>query len=279
MILSSSMDQGPLSSASLIKRVAIGATLVVLIGFMFASFETIDAGERGVVTHWGRVDRVLDEGFHVVNPFSEDVHVLNVQVQLLVTESDASSKDLQEVTSTVELNYHIDPSAVDRLYQEIGKRFESVVIKPAIQESVKSGTAMFTAEEQINKRVEVKSAIKQDLTTRLAKFDIIVDQFNITDLSFSVEFDKAIEQKQVAEQMALTAENDLRRVEFEQQQEIEKAKASAEKSRLEVEALKMGSGELIKLRKAEAMLAFAKAYQGGVPHIMVMLGDGFPFMD
>jgi len=255
MILSSSMDQGPLSSASLIKRVAIGATLVVLIGFMFASFETIDAGERGVVTHWGRVDRVLDEGFHVVNPFSEDVHVLNVQVQ------------------------HIDPSAVDRLYQEIGKRFESVVIKPAIQESVKSGTAMFTAEEQINKRVEVKSAIKQDLTTRLAKFDIIVDQFNITDLSFSVEFNKAIEQKQVAEQMALTAENDLRRVEFEQQQEIEKAKASAEKSRLEVEALKMGSGELIKLRKAEAMLAFAKAYQGGVPHIMVMLGDGFPFMD
>jgi len=266
------------SNYKLIKNIIIGIILLVIVGFLFASFETIQAGERGVVTNWGRVDRILNEGFHVVNPISEDVHVMNVKVQLLSAEADASSKDLQEVTSTVELNYHLDPVAVDKLYQEVGKRFESTVIQPAIQESVKAGTAKFTAEEQINKRSEVKAAIKDDLTPRLANFFIIVDDLNITDLSYSDEFDRAIEQKQVAEQNAKTAENDLRKVEFEQQQEIEKAKASAEKSRLEVEALRLGSGELIKLRKAEAMLQFSKNWKGAPPHILVIMGDDIPFL-
>lgn len=263
----------------MIKRTIVGIVSVVIIGFLFASFETINAGERGIVTHWGRVDRILDEGFHVVNPISENVHVMNVRVQLLVSEADASSKDMQEVTSTVELNYHIDPLTVDKLYQEVGRRYESVVIQPAIKESVKAGTALFTAEEQINRRVEVKSAIKEDLTTRMANFDIIVDEFNITDLRFSDEFNRAIEQKQVAEQNAKTAENDLRKVEFEQQQEIEKAKAAAEKSRLEVMALKSGSDELIKLRNAEATLEFAKNWKGMPPHILVILGEDIPFLN
>lgn len=265
-----------MSQRGLIKLFIAAIGLIVVVSFLFASFETVNAGERGVVTKWGKVDRVLDEGFHVVNPISEDVHIMDVKVQLLSVEANSASKDLQEVNTQIELNYHLAPDMVGVLFQEIGKRYETTVIQPAVQESVKSGTALFTAEEQINKRFEVKSAIKTDITERLAKFNIIVDEFNITDLSYSQEFDRAIEQKQVAEQQAKKAENDLKRVEFEQQQEIEKAKAAAEKSRLEVEALRAGSNELIKLRNAEALLEFSRHYKGDVPQILLIFGEN-PF--
>jgi len=234
------------------------------IGLVFASFEIINAGERGVVLNLGKPEEILEEGFHTVNPITKSIVVMNVQVQKYEAEATAASKDLQTVRSNIALNYHLDPVQVLTLYQSIGRDVEYKVIDPAIQESVKAATALFTAEELISKREAVKEAIKQTLIARLGNFSVLVDEFSIVNFEFSHEFNAAIESKQVTEQQALKAQNELEKVKYEAQQQIEQAKAQSESTRLQVEALKQGS-QVIELRKVEAMLEAAKRWDGKLP--------------
>lgn len=244
--------------------VVTGIISLFTLGILFASFGVISAGERGVVLNWGKPEQILEEGFYSVNPISKSIVVMNVQVQKVQQEATAASKDLQTVSSTVALNYHLDPSKVLDLYATIGKGYESTVIDPAIQESVKAATALYTAEELISKREAVKESIKSTLQPRLKNFWIVVDEFSIINFEFSRDFAAAIEAKQVVEQQALQSENKLKQVKFEAQQQIEQAKAQAETTRLQVEALKQGS-EVIELRKVEALLEAAKKWDGKLP--------------
>ena len=102
-----------------------------------------------------------------------------------------------------------------------------------MQESVKAATARFTAEELITRREEVKEVIKLSMVDRLAPFNILIDEFNIIDFTFSRSFNEAIESKQTAEQRALQAKRDLERIKIEAEQMIARAKAEAESQRIQ----------------------------------------------
>ena len=112
----------------------------------------------------------------------------------------AASKDLQEVKSTIALNYHLDGAKAVVVYQSIGVEYVDRIIAPAMQEAFKATAAQFTAEELIGKREAVKQAAYSRLKERLARYNIIVDDFNIVNFEFSADFNTAIEQKQVAQQ-------------------------------------------------------------------------------
>lgn len=211
----------------------------------------VGAGERGVLTTWGKVeDNALGEGIHVKTPFAQRVVKMDVQTQKSEISAVSFSKDIQTTTALIALNYHLDPSQVNKLYQEIGRDYEDRIISPAVQESVKQATANFTAQELIEKRSEVKEQIKAHLTERLARSYIVVDEFSIANFDFTTEYEKAVEEKQVAGQKALQAENDLRRIEVEAKQEIEKAKAEAESIRIRAEALQ-NNQQLVELNAIE----------------------------
>ena len=130
----------------------------------------------------------------------------------------SASKDLQSVETTVTVNYHPDKERVHVLFKEIGLDYENRVIQPAIEETVKQVTANYNAEELITKRPLVKSDIETAIRDRLNQFDIVTEVISITDFEFSILFNKAIESKVEAEQNALRAENDLRRIQVEAQQ-------------------------------------------------------------
>ena len=116
------------------------------------------------------------------------------------------------------VNYHPDKERVHVLFKEIGLDYENRVIQPAIEETVKQVTANYNAEELITKRPLVKSDIETAIRDRLNQFDIVTEVISITDFEFSILFNKAIESKVEAEQNALRAENDLRRIQVEAQQ-------------------------------------------------------------
>jgi regulator of protease activity HflC (stomatin/prohibitin superfamily) len=176
----------------------------------------------------------------------------------LETDADSASKDLQSVNTTVALNYHVNPLEVNRLFQEVGDDYEYSIISPAIQESVKAATAKFTAEELITKRSDVNDVIWENIEQRLEGNHIILDDLSILNFSFSDEFNAAIESKQTAEQNALRAANDLRRIELEAQQTIVQAQAEAESIRIQSDALQ-SQPELIQLeavRKWDGVLPY-----------------------
>ena len=198
----------------------LGLFFLLVVGLR--SFTTIDAGERGVVFSrlGGIQDRILGEGWQFKIPFIEDIIHVDVKIQKSETPASASSRDLQVVRSVIALNYHLDPGSVNRIYQDVGLAYESRIIDPAVQESVKAITAQFTAEELITKREQVSAQIKDMLTTRLGRNHILVDEFSITELDFSDVFNNSIEAKQVAEQEALKARQDLERIKIEAEQKL-----------------------------------------------------------
>ncbi len=227
------------------RGVAIGIIILIIIGVVaFASVKIVDAGHRGVLLHWNAVDLTqppLDEGLHFVVPFQDDVVQIEVRTLKYANDARSASRDLQTVETTVTVNYHPEREAVHRLYKNLGLDYENRVIQPAIEETVKQVTANYNAEELITKRPLVKADIESSIRDRLNNFEIVTEVISITDFEFSPLFAQAIESKVEAEQKALKAENDLRRIEVEAKQReanaVGLANANIAEARGEAEAI------------------------------------------
>lgn len=243
--------------------------VLVILFFALGPIVIVKTGHRGVVLRFSKVTgQVLDEGLHFIIPVVNTVKQLSVQTHKIEDSTLAYSKDIQSVETTIALNYHINPASADALYKEVQKDFEDVLIEPSIEESVKAATANFTAQELIEKRPIVKEEIKNALIERLSKY-FIVDDFSIVNFSFNEQFEEAVEDKQVAKQIALKAENDLLRIEIEAKQVVAKAKAEAESIRIQGQALRENPG-LVDLKAVEK-------WDGQLP--IYMLGDTVPFVN
>jgi prohibitin 2 len=210
----------------LITRSSMRVVIPAIIGFILlvvvlaASVKIVEAGHRGVLLNFGAVDTAvsLNEGIHFVIPFRDNVIPIEVRTQRITENAASASNDLQDVSTQVALNYHVDPTTAQILYQQIGFDYASRVIAPAIQESVKQISARFNAENLITNRETVKSEIEANIKARLAPYNIVVEALSITEFQFTEQFRRAVEAKVEAEQRALQATNDLRRIEIEAQQ-------------------------------------------------------------
>lgn len=186
------------------KVLYVGGTIVVLIALFFAlCFRVVGVGQVGLVTRFGKIVRESPSGATIKLPFPiEHLTKVNVQVQKEQADAAASTSDLQDVTTTLALNYHVDPNKVRDLYTSVGGDFKHRLIDPAIQEAFKATSAQFTASELLTKRPQVKEKALEVIKDRLNKHDIVVDDLSIVNFKFSPEFTAAIEAKQVAAQQA-----------------------------------------------------------------------------
>ncbi len=257
-MMTSAMKKGPMRGLLIIGAIIVGI-------LFFQPWVQIGPGERGVVLNFGAVqDKVLDEGLHLRIPIMQTVIPMDVKVQKATTDAAAASSNLQDVSSTVAINFHIVPDKAHIVYQSIGIHFKERIIDPAVQEVVKAVTARYTAEELITKRSAVSDAMKSSLTQRLLIHNIAVDAFSIVGFSFSKIFMEAIESKQTAEQLAMKAQRDLERIKIEAEQKITTAKAEAESLRLQRANISL---DLIELRKVEANLKAIDKWNGILPQV------------
>lgn len=252
--------------------VAVLVFALILISIL-NPFVKISAGERGVVLNWGAVsDKVMTEGLHLRIPIMQKIVQMDVKNIKHEVEAVAYSKDIQTVDAKVALNYHLDPNNVNKLWQEIGKDYESKIIDPSIQESVKAATALFTAQELIEERPKVKEEIKNQLFERLNGRHIVVDDFSIVNFDFSDAYEQAVEKKQVAQQDALTAKNTLEQVKMEAEQRVTQAEAEAKAIKIQAEAItQQGGRDYVQLKAIEK-------WNGQLPDQMIP-GGTVPFLD
>ena len=232
----------------------------------------IGAGERGVLLQFGAVqDNIFNEGIYFKIPFIQQVKKIDVRVQKEETDAPSASKDLQQVSSRIALNFHLNPNKVNKIWQEIGKDFKSRLIDPAIQEAVKASTALFTAEELITKRELVREEIKKLLTKKLQPQGIMIDELNIVNFDFSPVFNTSIEVKVTAEQQALAAKNKLEQVKFEAQQAVEAAQGKAKALQIEGDALR-ATPQIVELRFLEKWNGIMPLYYGGGKDASIFIG-------
>ena len=257
----------------------IGVTIAVVLIFLYlaaSSFVVVDAGYVGVVKRLGAVQpEFLPEGFHFKAPFVDVVQKFDVRLSKAESDAGASSKDLQVVRTKIAVQYSMNAALMPMTLQRIGTRLvvEKTLIDPAIMESVKAITALYTAEQLITKRDEVKDRIQAQIDSFLNETlrekeligSLTIANIAITDFDFSAEFNRAIEEKVRAEQEALKAKNEkLKRVTQAEAAAAEKtlaadamayeievqSKARADAIEREAKALK-DNPQLIQLRIAE----------------------------
>lgn len=211
------------------KLLAIAVISMITVFILSQSYAIVPAGHRGVFLVWGAVDesRSVDEGLTFKAPFANEILPIEVRKRIFTDSTAAASKDLQDVTTSITVEYRIEKESVQKLWKEIGGDFERRIISPAIDEVTKQVTANYQAEELITKRQLVKQDIEDAIQDRLADNYLILSQVSITDFKFSDLFTQAIESKVEAEQKALKAENDLRRIEVEARQNEQQALGDA----------------------------------------------------
>lgn len=205
---------------------------------LLCTFAIVPAGYSGVRVTAGRVSQtVLKAGPHLKLPFIQSI----VNIDNRITRSDvtgnAASKDLQNVSSNVSVNYRVIASESASLYSNIGQNWDETIVRPAVQESLKAVMAQFTAEELITKRQQTSSQIAEIIAQKIEPYGLSISAVNILGMDFSDEFNAAIEAKQTAQQNALKAEQDLARIEVEAQQKVVQAEADAEANRIRSESI------------------------------------------
>lgn len=218
--------------------------LLVFLAGVLPSVGQVPAGRRGVVLRFGAVTGdVKGEGLYFVTPFVDRVQLMDVQIHAHKAPSTAASRDMQDVTTEITLNYRLDPTAVATTWRELGDQYESRIITPSVQEAVKATTARYDAEQLITNRTAVRDEIERALRERLLRHHILLDQLSITNFSFSEAFAQAIEGKQVATQNALRAQNEVVEAKAKADAAIATARGTAESIRIQAEAIRAQGGE------------------------------------
>ena len=219
---------------------------------LISACEEVDTGCTGVQVIMGSVQsETLNPGFHLKAPFVCDVVDVSNKIQKVEVDAGSVSKDLQDIASTLAVNYHLAPEKSVEMYKNIGLSYEDSILQPAIQESTKSIMAQYRAEELIQRRGEVSIAIADQIASKVSDYGIIIDEFNITNFKFSNAFNDAIEAKLVAEQNKIKAAT-----------ENEQRVAAAEADAMEAKARAEGEAEAAKIKaqgEAEAIKSKADA--------------------
>ncbi len=202
--------------------------LIIGVSIISSSFATIPAGHRGVVIRFSAVTgRIMEEGLQMKLPIFDSVVKMSVQTEKYEIGAASASRDLQDVNTTIAINWRLDPSMTAEVYRTLGLGFINRIAAPAVQETIKQVTANYIAEDLILKREAVKDEIQQNLSNRLLQRGIIIETVSITEFRFSSTFIAAIEAKVSAEQAVWEARNKLDRVKVEAEQAEAEAKGEA----------------------------------------------------
>lgn len=224
----------------LIAKCIMGLFLIMV---LFSSIVSVNSGTVGVITTFGKVTGEFQPGVHLKIPFIQSTNGIDVQIQKEQVDAEAATNDLQNVTSTVALNYHLDHGRVSDVFVNLTAKYKDNIISPVLQESVKSVTSQYTAADLLQKRAEVTTKIQTELVNKLEPRGILIDQFSIVNFAFSPEYTKAIEAKQVAQQNAEGAKYTLQQAQLTAQANQAQTAALTE-SILEQQAISKWNGVL-----------------------------------
>ena len=255
--------------------IVLANVLGVIIILFLLSISTVPTGHVGIKVRFGAVqDDYLSEGLNMHLPIIEKVKKMDCRTQRVDVEGEGASTDLQTVSISIAVNYKVNREKAFELYKTVGTDYETILVKPAIQESMKASLAKYTAEELITKRSEVASTLGKNLEEKLKAKGIDIESANIINLDFSQSYNAAIEKKQVAEQEAKKAEQELQKAKIEAERKVVEAKAEADALKAQKQEI---TPNLLELRRIENEARWIEKWNGQLP--TTTLGNGIPMFE
>lgn len=260
---SDKLKRNPNSSRleSLLPRVIIPLVALVLILPFIWPFVLVGAGERAVIFNRfsGVQQNQLGEGLHAIIPWVQRATTYDVKAQTYTmsgsaTEANQSAgnsndallaltADGQPVSLEISVRYHVDPQQTWKLHQQIGPEYLSKVVRPTVRADVRMVIAKYPVVDVYGpRRAEIITQIDARLRRQLALSYLVLDEALLRDVTFSPQFQNAVEQKQVALQDVQRMAYERDRAEKERRRKIIEAEGEAESIRLKAAALSANPG-------------------------------------
>merc|ERR1719223_1659876 len=248
----------------------------------YNSVYTVQGGHRAVMFNriTGMKSTVYNEGLNFNIPWFERPYIYDIRTRPCNLQTLTGSKDLQMVTIGVRVLHKPNPIKLVSIYQSLGRNYDERILPSLMNECAKAVVARYNANELLTKRDKVSADISKDLQARASLFNVVLEDVAITHLSFSPEYARAVEAKQVAQQDAERAKYVVIGAQQEKMTIITKAKGDAESAALIGNSVKKNPG-FMSLRRIDAARDIAdivsssgnKVYLNADSLLLNLLGD------
>ena len=244
--------------------------LLVCFIVMCNPFVMVGPGERGIKITLGQVQNdSYSEGLHLIFPFIQKFRTMDVKTQKNTLTTQVYTKDIQQARITYVINYNVQPDSVNKLFQRVGTDYETKVLTPVVEGTIKDIIGKWNAQDLISNREKATGDILFKLQSQLKDNYINVTDFQMTDINYSKVFEQAIESKVTAEQEAQRAKNKTVQIQEEARQKVIAAEAEAKSMAIRAQALSQNKS----LVQYEAV----QKWDGKMPQYM--LGNSVPFIN
>lgn len=221
-------------TAQIVLACVIGFTTMLLL----TCVTQIDAGHRGVKTVWGKVTgESLPEGLYFYNRISSNIYSMDCRTRKFSLRTNVYTKDVQQSEVQVTINYNLDPAFAHTVFKTVGTDYESKIIQPQVLSSLKDTFGKWEADKIIANREKARHDILTSLKDILQQNHILISDVLLDNIDFSDQYERAIEEKQIATQNAIKASNKTKQIEEEAKQKVLTAQAEAESMRIRSQAL------------------------------------------
>lgn len=280
-------------------RLAIGVAIVVAVWVLWP-FYSVPTGSRGVVTQFGKIVGIEQEGLAILPPWQKLSNFSIRSETANIENAEGSTTDTQPVHVNMTVRYSIAVDKVAEVFEKYSHDGDlSSYVQTATQEIFKAVTARYTAVDLIARRQQVSADIRDALQQKLSIYGAQVINIDMRSFAFSDSYMKAINDKVTQEQLRLAAENKLKTVEAEQKQKvaIAEAEANARKAqadgeayanlaiaKAQAEAIRLQNAALaqnkdvLELRRIEVERVKADKWNGALPQA-IYAGAPIPFLN
>lgn len=234
------------------KYVVPTAILVLLLILSLSSVFTVNTGEVAIISRFGKLNRITNEGLNFKMPFVESKDFMEIRERIYSftkdnenqedTSINVSTKDIQTVN--VEITVQASISDPEKLFRAFKGKHEYRFIRPRVREIVQATISKYTIEEFVSKRTEISQLIYEDLKDDFEVYGLNVSNISIVNHDFSDEYEKAIEQKKVAEQAVEKAKAEQLKLAVEAENKVRLAEYLLKEKELQAQANKVESNSL-----------------------------------
>jgi regulator of protease activity HflC (stomatin/prohibitin superfamily) len=223
----------PASTQTVIKwpavlKDSIIALVSIIVIFICWPFYSVPTGSRGVVTQFGRIIGIENEGLATLPPWQK-LTLFSIRAEAAsIEDAQGATSDTQPVDVSLTVRYSIAPDRVSEVFEKYSHDGDlSSYVQTATQEIFKAVTAKYVATDLIAHRAIVSADINSALKAKLAQYGAMVINIDMRSFKFSPSYMAAINEKTTQEQLRQAADNKLKTVESEQKQKVAIAEAEA----------------------------------------------------